>query len=195
MRTKALLAAGCFAVAALGCGFDADSGAEDTQPSMATEQAVSAMTRRVAALESQVATLTSVLDSTRRELADASRVAQCVELRLKAMRAWTRHRPKWSKCKQRGRICVDTGLPPNTIEKYRWRLKRMFDHINSANFEQAQKSMDGLNFPVPEPDGFYSDQGFTKAEFVAGRDDAERLTRAFLEKCGAPFFREADPVE
>ena len=133
---------------------------------------------RVQALEQEVATLKQKLTAT-------STVTDCMQLRIQAMRAWSKHRPEWTACKKQGSKCKNTGLPPNTIQKYRRRLSKMFESLNRADFEGANGHLSKLNFPVPEVNRWYEKQEFTKEEWIAGRDNAHGLTTRFISECAA----------
>jgi len=132
---------------------------------------------RVATLETQVAELTE-------RVAANTKVTDCVQLRIKAMRAWTKHRPgRQSRCHLRRGVCRDTGLPPRTMGRYRSRLGKLFEFINSADYEAATMALDKLVYPIPVMDKWYEGEAFNKEEYIAGRDEADAVTRQFLSDC------------
>ena len=112
-------------------------------------------------------------------------VTSCVDRRIKAMQAWSRHRPKWGRCREMSfGKCKSTGLKPNSITPYRSRLRTVFNLINAANFKAAAIALDKLKFPVPTVDRWYEKENITKEGWLEMRAKAEAMTRSYLVECG-----------
>jgi hypothetical protein len=158
---------------------------QSAQRDISHSQAAAEQRAELSELRTQVASLQGELKAISTRFDSMETVTRCVEQRVKAMQAWSKHRPKWDGyCKEvRGR-CRGTGLRPRSITPYRARLKTIFNLINAANFKAAASALDKLRFPVPTVDSWYERQNISKAAWLEMRVTAEQLTRTYLTDCG-----------
>ncbi|MGB0591795.1 MAG: hypothetical protein ACPGU1_19120 [Myxococcota bacterium] len=175
----ALLATFAGSLCLIGCGDQSDHH-DPSHSKVAAEQRA-----ELSELRTQVTTLQGELKAISTRFDSMETVTRCVEQRVKAMQAWSKHRPKWDGyCKEvRGR-CRGTGLRPRSITPYRARLRTIFNLINAANFKAAASALDKLKFPVPTVDSWYERQKISKAAWLEMRVTAEQLTRTYLTECG-----------
>ena len=161
----------------MGCG-----GQEEHAQLQAT---VAEQRSELAAANEQVTAMKMQLETLSTRLSAVEGVTSCVDRRIKAMQAWSRHKPKWGRCYDisYGK-CKSTGLKPNSITPYRSRLRTVFNLINAANFKAAAIALDKLKFPVPTVDRWYEKEKITKAEWLEMRAKAEAMTRSYLVECG-----------
>ena len=153
---------------------------------------IDTLEKEVGQLKTQVTDLETKLESANKKLETTMGSVTCFELRVKSMKAWSKHKPKSVGCTG-GRICRETGLRPNTIGRYRQRLNRLFTAINTANFDDALVRLNDLRFPVPTAEKWYERQSFTKEEWKSEKDTADKLTRRFLKECGGVLKVDATP--
>jgi hypothetical protein len=140
-------------------------------------------------LELRIEALEKTLSEANTRLTAVSDIVECYRMRDRLIDAWSRHKPIAGKCNVNGRgRCRETGLRPNTLGRYRSRLKSLQNSLRGKPEAIAERFAKLGAPPTPPAERWWARQSFTQETYLRLRGEADDATTNFVQQCAEAIW-------